>query len=59
MASTSRDLAFVGAREESALNFFEGGFDGPSAIELEVEGCGCEWEDGGREGGLEVVAGKG
>lgn len=59
MASTSRDLAPVGAREESALNFFEGGFDGPSRREFEVEGSGCELEEGGRFGGWEVVAGKG
>lgn len=46
MAGTSRDLAPVGAREESALNFFNGGFDGPGASELEVEGNGCDREDG-------------
>lgn len=59
MASTSRDLALVGAREESTLNFFNGGFDGPGTTESEVEGNGCEWEVGGREGGKDVVVGKG
>lgn len=59
MASTSRDLALVGAREEFALNFFNGGFDGPGKMELEVEGNGCEWEIGGGFGGKDVVVGKG
>lgn len=43
----------------SALNFFNGGFDGPGTMELEVEGNGCEWDVGGREGGKGAVVGKG
>ena len=59
VASTSRDFAPVGAREESALNFFEGGFDGPGASKWEGNGCEWGWGDGGREGGREVVVGSG
>lgn len=61
VASTSRGLALVGAREESALNFFDGCFDGPGVMPLEVEGNGWEWGGGGGgcEAGWEVVVGKG
>jgi hypothetical protein len=43
---TSRGLALVGARDESALNLLAGCLEGPAT---ELEGIGCERDEGGQD----------
>lgn len=45
-------MALVGARDESALNLLAGGLEGPA---MELEGMGCERDEGRRDGAWVVV----